>query len=686
MNGLEYYINTDARGVLEAGDKVHKSTEGMRKDFETVDNAVKELITKQVQLGSTVNKTGQIVDKFGNVNKGATNAVQQLIAKQNQLKESANRVDDAYIALNKANQNLNKGFKSNNQLIQQAGYQIGDFAVQVQGGQNAIVAFNQQFSQLAGFLGPKGAVIGGISAVAGAMLTAFIPSLKDSSESTQDLIDKLKELSETKILSPEQSEFLAAFEKKSLNEKTKAIQELEEKIKSTSDALQRATLAEDNVFTGAALGGAAAGMRNTEKSAKDLSLELKELKALLATTRQEWEKSKDALNVYEAATKGLITQTDDQKESVKNLIDSLVSEEIALKKGERGLLEKTLETFKATDAQKKAALATYDAIKAAEDKARSDQEAQRMAEQQQNAYDSLLAAYQREVAQLELNKQQLDEYNARQKLGLDDKEKLPEAIQAEIDKLEELRQKQAEIEEQKKISREVETQYNQIVSGLDQQGDDPFEALMQQQEQEREIINQHYANLLSDKQLNAQDQVALEQQKVEDLIALGQRYADAEAAIEAARRQQKLQAVSQTFGALSSLMNTESKKLFEIGKAAAIASAIVDGYAAVQKTMASVPYPFNIPLAAAQAAASAAQVQGIAKQKIGGAQSAGASQSFSGGTPVTNTSSAGGGATRQVVSLAGIDANSLVTGSQVLELLKNFVGDGGDVSFLTQGG
>jgi hypothetical protein len=95
-----------------------------------------------------------------------------------------------------------------------------------------------------------------------------------------------------------------------------------------------------------------------------------------------------------------------------------------------------------------------------------------------------------------------------------------------------------------------------------------------------------------------------------------------------------MNALSSTFSSLSSLMNSESKKLFEIGKAAAVASAIVDGFAAVQKTMASVPYPFNIPLAAAQAAASAVQVQGIMSTKFG---STGTGQSFSGGQVVNNT-------------------------------------------------
>ena len=48
--------------------------------------------------------------------------------------------------------------------LQQAGYQVNDFIVQIASGQNALVAFGQQGSQLAGIFGTKGAVVGAIIA------------------------------------------------------------------------------------------------------------------------------------------------------------------------------------------------------------------------------------------------------------------------------------------------------------------------------------------------------------------------------------------------------------------------------------------------------------------------------------------------------------------------------------------
>lgn len=71
---------------------------------------------------------------------------------------------------------------------------------------------------------------------------------------------------------------------------------------------------------------------------------------------------------------------------------------------------------------------------------------------------------------------------------------------------------------------------------------------------------------------------------------------------------------------ISSLMQSSSKKLFAVGKVAAIANSLINTYQAVTKTMTSVPYPLNIPLAAAQGAAGLVQVQKIKSQKISAAR------------------------------------------------------------------
>lgn len=74
---------------------------------------------------------------------------------------------------------------------------------------------------------------------------------------------------------------------------------------------------------------------------------------------------------------------------------------------------------------------------------------------------------------------------------------------------------------------------------------------------------------------------------------------------------QQLTNYSTYFSNLANLQKSGSKKLFAVGKAAAIAQALIDGYAAVQKAYASVPYPYNILAAGTTAVAVYANVQAI---------------------------------------------------------------------------
>ncbi|AEJ96953.1 TPA: tail protein (tape measure) [Klebsiella pneumoniae] len=97
--------------------------------------------------------------------------------------------------LNATSKVMSSGLKGS---VQQAGYQIQDFIVQVQGGQSALVAFSQQGSQLAGAFGPGGAIVGALIAlgtvVAGTLISSInggksaMDALKDAAERMNDVI------------------------------------------------------------------------------------------------------------------------------------------------------------------------------------------------------------------------------------------------------------------------------------------------------------------------------------------------------------------------------------------------------------------------------------------------------------------------------------------------------------------
>lgn len=80
------------------------------------------------------------------------------------------------------------------------------------------------------------------------------------------------------------------------------------------------------------------------------------------------------------------------------------------------------------------------------------------------------------------------------------------------------------------------------------------------------------------------------------------------------KEQQKVRAenLKSTFGQIATLSSSSNQTLAAIGKAAAITNATIDGYAAVQKALASAPPPFNFALAALVGTATAANVAKIA--------------------------------------------------------------------------
>lgn len=109
--------------------------------------------------------------------------------------KTANQLNKLDTQVSATSKGVSSGLRSS---VQQAGYQIQDFIVQVQGGQSALVAFSQQGSQLAGAFGPGGAIVGALIAlgtvVAGTLISSLnggksaMDALKDAAERMNDVI------------------------------------------------------------------------------------------------------------------------------------------------------------------------------------------------------------------------------------------------------------------------------------------------------------------------------------------------------------------------------------------------------------------------------------------------------------------------------------------------------------------
>lgn len=110
------------------------------------------------------------------------------------LTKAGNSASSASSKFNGARKNTNRF----NATVQNAGFQINDFAVQVQSGQNALVAFSQQGAQLAGLLPGVAGAVTGLAVVLGASLlrsltegSDFMKSFAERAEATTTSIDQL---------------------------------------------------------------------------------------------------------------------------------------------------------------------------------------------------------------------------------------------------------------------------------------------------------------------------------------------------------------------------------------------------------------------------------------------------------------------------------------------------------------
>ncbi|MDU1574849.1 MAG: tail protein (tape measure) [Pantoea sp.] len=147
-----------------------------------------------IELKKALEDSEQLKRELKALGDSAKNSAGGIKALETQAKTTATAVNQATKA--------GGAFRSQ---FQQAGYQIQDFIVQVQGGQSALVAFSQQGSQLAGAFGPGGAIVGAVIAlgtvIAGTLITALSggKNAMDALREAADAMDKVITISQNGV-------------------------------------------------------------------------------------------------------------------------------------------------------------------------------------------------------------------------------------------------------------------------------------------------------------------------------------------------------------------------------------------------------------------------------------------------------------------------------------------------------
>ena len=139
------------------------------------------------------------------------------------------KVDKAMKNTAKQGKVLNQQFRFMRGGLGQVGHQVQDVAVQLQMGQNAMLVFGQQGSQIASLFGPGGAMFGAVIAIGAALSMSLAPAFFGATEAAKELKDATKGLIDNfDDLGPAQQRFARILATKKLKEYEAELKKLNE--------------------------------------------------------------------------------------------------------------------------------------------------------------------------------------------------------------------------------------------------------------------------------------------------------------------------------------------------------------------------------------------------------------------------------------------------------------------------
>jgi len=261
-----------------------------------------------------------------------------------------------------ASNKVKNAFKLQKNAAQQLGFQLQDVAVQAQSGTSAFVILGQQGSQLAGVMGPGGALLGAVIAVAAAVGGVLFKSLSNASDEVEDLTEKLTKLIETTVLTKEQTKVLVDAQNEEIKTRKETIKSLQEEIEFQQKGLVLSQALIDNQNTSNSTREAAT------KRVEEFSTEINKLVAAQQVLNTEIKQNNENIKVFSSNTEGGTRKTQDQKNALEDLIEAVKKQSEVFGLSNTQLLERKLRLNGATEAEIEETLAIF-----ANTQARKDQ-------------------------------------------------------------------------------------------------------------------------------------------------------------------------------------------------------------------------------------------------------------------------------------------------------------------------
>ncbi|MGZ0328698.1 tail protein (tape measure) [Citrobacter freundii] len=178
-------LNTNVSGIARAMEEARIGTGGASSEFSRAESIIEALGNQLAVLDEAQENGARSAAVLAAQLRAGSKATDE---EKQKIGELTGRLYDMKTGV----ENGAKGTGSWKSSMQQAGYQVQDFIIQVQGGQSALVAFAQQGSQLAGAFGPGGAIVGSIIALSSVLAGVLITSLNGG----KNAMDALKDAAE----------------------------------------------------------------------------------------------------------------------------------------------------------------------------------------------------------------------------------------------------------------------------------------------------------------------------------------------------------------------------------------------------------------------------------------------------------------------------------------------------------
>lgn len=630
---LEIEITADPTQADVGFKKLERSLDGLEKATQDY-NVALQRINKAEKAGIVTNKQARAAIK------GAEQAYRSAA-------KAAASYSGAQVGFSRATGNFSDVLNKNSFAIQQAGYQVGDFAVQVGSGTSALTAFAQQGSQVLGVFGVWGAVGGAALAIAAPLALAFMDGAKGA-KTLKENLDALAEAMDA--VNSAQSEARTG------------IQDLRSEYGDYSDAVREVLVAQREIANIEALMALNDAIDNVSKSygelegtvsrygfevqnieettrdlAKQLDLSIPQAKALAEALREvgraegpenQIAAMRAAREQIELAAGGLSKMDDETREVYQSLLDAeLAASRLAAIDAASNMEDAADEAARLANELDRAAT-NKRILSGASGVGRKDEV---VLDPRDPRYDPIAAA----MATMEYNTPGPGGGGGGKGGGGKGQ---PNRIGALA----------------KSLMTEQETIDNWRTENLEKLAD--FNQL------ELDALGGH-----------AEAKLRIEEEYQKRLGNLHQQ-----------ERNTRLQAISGALGDVSSLMQSENKKIFNIGKAASMANAVVKGYEAAVEAWGFGMKIGGPPVAAAFTAASLAKtgmlINNIASQQVGGAATAGGGGGGGGGGGTSTVGAASSAPAQSVldVRVTGVGPMDLFTGSQVSDLFEMLQKEAGD--------